>query len=141
MFNVLYEVKTKKPINQFQFKYDFGIDFDVCLNALDEIGKYSNEMIKQKDGRFIIMEKLQSNDIFDCHILYNKIPKFFHSCSDVQYENFKKELLIKSDKYSKEIKVIIFLSIVYNMNKGFLSKYIKESTVEPIEKLFYIISI
>lgn len=140
MFNVLYEVKTKKPINQFQFKYDFGIDFDVCLNALDEIGKYSNEMIKQKDGRFIIMEKLQSNDIFDCHILYNKIPKFFHSCSDVQYENFKKELLIKSDKYSKEIKVIIFLSIVYNMNKGFLSKYIKESTVEPIEKLFYIIS-
>lgn len=140
MFNVLYEVKTKKPINQFQFKYDFGIDFDVCLNALDEIGKYSNEMIKQKDGRFIIMEKLQSNDIFDLNLLYNKIPKFFHPYSDVQYENFKKELLIKSDKYSKEIKVIIFLSIVYNMNKGFLSKYIKESTVEPIEKLFYIIS-
>ena len=129
-------------LSEYEFKYDFGIRLDMVLDIIGKIENYYNDMIKNKDERFILMKKIKPNCIYDIYYeteFYKHIQKFPIYYNYENYQDFKTAIL-NSNKSNvlMQIKIIIVLFFIYERDKNYFTNKLNDNS-KMIEKIFFIV--
>ena len=129
-------------LSEYEFKYDFGIRLDMVLDIIGKIENYYNDMIKNKDERFILMKKIKPNRIYDIYYeteFYKHIPKFPIYYNYENYQDFKTAILNSNQSnVLMQIKIIIVLFFIYERDKNYLTNKLNDNS-KMIEKIFFIV--
>ena len=141
LYRNLYEKRAN--LSQYEYKFDFGIRLDMILDIIGKIEKYYNDMIKNKDERYILMKQIKPNCIYERgyhkEYLYKNIPKFPIYHNNDNYQDFRKEVLVSKEcNEIMLIKIIIVLFFIYERNQDYLSDKFNDNS-NMIEKLFFIV--